>query len=293
VLDNELRVKTANHSFYQTFKVKKEDVEGRLIYELGNRQWDIPKLRELLETIIPQNTQFHGYEVMHNFPGIGEKTMLLNARKIIQKIHRQQLILLAIEDITEHRQAQQVLAEREAWLRNMADNAPVMIWVTDEDKKITFLNRTWLEYTGRKPEQEMGMGWLDGIHPEDRASFMQQYNTHYKDRKPFRIEFRLMNHEGAYRWILNSGKPNFNDGAFTGYTVSCTEIHDKKLMQEELEKRVQERTRDLQQINRELERSNSELQQFAYVASCRYNSTIICQKKAKGISKKLPAQPNA
>jgi two-component system CheB/CheR fusion protein len=194
--------------------------------------------------------------------------MLVNARKIIQKIHRQQLILLAIEDITEHKQAQQVLQEREAWIRHMADNAPVMIWVADEDKRVTFLNKTWLQYTGRKPELEMGMGWMDGIYPDDRAVFLQQYNAHFNERKPFSLEFRLLNNEGEYRWILNNGKPNFNsDGTFSGYIVSCTEIHDKKLMQQELEKRVQERTHDLQQSNRELERSNSELQQFAYVAS--------------------------
>jgi two-component system CheB/CheR fusion protein len=268
VLDSDLRVKTANHSFYQIFKVKKEDTEGRFIYELGNHQWDIPRLRELLDTIIPQNTHFYGYEVTHRFPTIGEKIMMLNARKIIQKIHRQHLILLAIEDITEHRQAERVLQEREAWIRNMADNAPVMIWVTDANKRVTFFNKTWLEYTSRKPELEMGTGWMDGIHPDDRAVFLQQYNAHFNERKPFSLEFRLLNNAGEYRWILNSGKPDFNsDASFRGYIVSCTEIHDKKLMQQELEKRVQERTHDLQQINRELERSNSELQQFAYVAS--------------------------
>jgi len=222
----------------------------------------------LLETIIPQNLHFNGFEVSHRFPGVGEKIMVLNARKIFQKIHRQQLILLAIEDITEHRHAQQVIAEREAWLRNMADNAPVMIWVVDADKRVTFFNKTWLEYTGQKPETETGIGWTQAIHPDDRNVFLKQYDAFFNQKKPFRLEFRLLNYEGEYRWILNNGKPNFNkDETFRGYIVSCTEIHDKKLMQQELEKHVQERTDDLQQMNRELERSNNELQQFAYVAS--------------------------
>ena len=105
VLDTNLTVRSANRSFYATFREKPEHTEGVLIYELGNHQWDIPRLRELLEDIIPNNSKFYGYEVEHNFPHIGKKTMILNARRIEQKIHRQQLILLAIEDITEHRAA--------------------------------------------------------------------------------------------------------------------------------------------------------------------------------------------
>ena len=105
-LDKELRVKTANHAFYKTFKINEADAEGRYIYELGNGQWNIPKLRALLHDIIPSNTQFFGYEIVHEFPNVGEKILIINARKVIQRIHSQELILLAIEDITEFRQVQ-------------------------------------------------------------------------------------------------------------------------------------------------------------------------------------------
>jgi chemotaxis protein methyltransferase CheR len=80
VLDSDLKVVKANHSFYRTFKVKPEGTEGILIYDLGNRQWNIPKLRELLEDILPQNSIFNDFEVEHNFEAIGRKIMLLNAR---------------------------------------------------------------------------------------------------------------------------------------------------------------------------------------------------------------------
>ena len=82
VLDSDLKVVKANHSFYQTFRVKPEGTEGMLIYDLGNRQWDIPKLRELLENILPQNSTFNDFEVEHNFETIGQKIMHLNARRI-------------------------------------------------------------------------------------------------------------------------------------------------------------------------------------------------------------------
>ena len=101
VLDSDLKVVKANHSFYQTFKVKPEGTEGTLIYDLGNRQWDIPKLRELLENILPQNSIFNDFEVEHNFETIGQKIMHLNARRIHEDSKQTQMILLSIEDVTE------------------------------------------------------------------------------------------------------------------------------------------------------------------------------------------------
>jgi len=100
VLSQDLRVISANPSFYRTFQVNQGSTEGRLIYELGNRQWDIPGLRELLERIIPENNFFEGYEVEHRFPDIGFRKMLLNARKIAPDKSGRALILLAIEDVT-------------------------------------------------------------------------------------------------------------------------------------------------------------------------------------------------
>ena len=89
VLDKDLRVVTASRSFYEFFKVKPEETEGQLIYNLGNRQWDIPKLRELLENIIPKKEVFEGFEVEHTFQNVGHKIMLLNARQISER-HRLQ-----------------------------------------------------------------------------------------------------------------------------------------------------------------------------------------------------------
>jgi two-component system CheB/CheR fusion protein len=101
VLDGDLRVVSANRSFYKAFKVREKETADHHIYELGNRQWDIPRLRELLEKILPESTEFNDYMVKHNFPRIGEKTMLLNARSIYHAEEKRHMILLAIEDIKE------------------------------------------------------------------------------------------------------------------------------------------------------------------------------------------------
>jgi two-component system, cell cycle sensor histidine kinase PleC len=103
-LNQDLRVVTVSRSFYEVFKVKPEETVGQLIYDLGNKQWDIPKLRELLETILPQKTTFDNYEVEHDFTTIGRRIMLLNARQIQRASGKERIILLAIEDITERRE---------------------------------------------------------------------------------------------------------------------------------------------------------------------------------------------
>jgi len=101
VLDQGLRIITANRSFYRTFQVNPEETENQLIYDLGNRQWDIPRLKVLLEEILQHNTHFDDFEVEHDFPVIGNKVMMLNARQIYSEETGKRMILLAIEDITE------------------------------------------------------------------------------------------------------------------------------------------------------------------------------------------------
>jgi len=111
-LDQDLRVVSASRSFYEVFKVNPKETVGQLIYDLGNKQWDIPKLRELLETILPQKATFDNYKVEHDFADIGRRIMLLNARQIQRVSGKERIILLAIEDITEQMRLQRELAER-------------------------------------------------------------------------------------------------------------------------------------------------------------------------------------
>lgn len=100
VLDAGMKVVSANKTFYLTFKAVREDTEGKIIYDLGKRQWDIPKLRELLEDILRKKTEFHDYEVEHDFPSVGHKKLLLNARRVYQKGKGTEMILLVMEDVT-------------------------------------------------------------------------------------------------------------------------------------------------------------------------------------------------
>src|SRR5436190_3040949 len=113
ILDSTLRVRSANRAFYQTFHVSAEETENRLIYELGNGQWDIPDLRTLLEDVVPKSSVFNDFELVHTFPVIGRRVMLLNARKLKAGNHGE-LLLLAMEDVTERRRAEEEVAKTAA-----------------------------------------------------------------------------------------------------------------------------------------------------------------------------------
>src|SRR5439155_10294870 len=133
VLDKSLRVRTANACFYRKFGVSQEETEGRFVYELGNRQWDIPRLRTLLEEVLPQNHSFQDYDVEHDFPTIGRRIMLLNARRFVSVDSLPELILLAIEDITERRRAELAVQTSEVRYRRLFETAKDGILILDAD----------------------------------------------------------------------------------------------------------------------------------------------------------------
>lgn len=114
ILDKNFCVMAANEPFYKAFQVKQKDTEGKIIYDLGNKQWDIPDLKKLLEDILPDNTFFKGFEVTHDFPIIGKKVMILNARRIYREdkgsVKCPPIILLAIEDVTDMMNVAEMLA---------------------------------------------------------------------------------------------------------------------------------------------------------------------------------------
>jgi len=142
VLDPDLKVVTANHTFYRTFNVNPDETEGVLIYDLGNRQWDIPRLRKLLEDILPQNTSFHDFEVEHTFETIGPKIMHLNARRIYGQGKQTDMILLAIEDVTEReyhkRHLEELVEERTDEIRKLKDQLEAERAYLQEEIKLEF-----------------------------------------------------------------------------------------------------------------------------------------------------------
>lgn len=152
ILDKNLRIKTANNAFYKTFRVNEPETEEVLIYDLGNKQWNIPELRILLEKILPEKTVFNDYEVTHIFSTIGERIMLLNAREVINKNSSEKLILLSIEDITERKKAQDVLNKSGEHFKHLVKELPAAVYSCDAQGRINFYNDAAIKVWGREPE---------------------------------------------------------------------------------------------------------------------------------------------
>ena len=144
-------------------------------------------------------------------------------------------IIANSRDITERKKAQEVLKESENRFRLMADSSPVLIWTSGTDKLCDYFNQTWLNFTGRALEQELGNGWIEGVHPDDFDHFLRVYMDSFDERKKFSIEYRLKHADGEYHWLLDIGTPRFTpEGTFIGYIGSCVDITEIKNVEKTL-----------------------------------------------------------
>jgi len=267
VLTPDLRVITANHSFYETFQVTPMETEGRFVYSIGDQAWDIPSLRELLEEIIPQNAYFNDFEVDHEFPAIGRRTMLLNARRIYREGKGTDMILLALADITDQKQSEEALKISETRYRRLFETAQDGILILDaETGQISDVNPFLVEMLGYSHEDFLGkklweIGPFKNIQAS-KAAFLELQSKGYvrfddlpletKDGRPIAVEFV------SNVYLVNSRK-----------VIQCNirDITERKLIAEalqqahnELEQRVEERTVELRTALSEIKTLKDQLE---------------------------------
>jgi len=205
-IDQDLRVIKASRSFYQFFKVTAGETIGKLIYELGNHQWDIPKLRELLEKIIPEKNSFDNYEVEHNFSTIGKRVMLLNARQVKRAFGKEQVILLVIEDITERKGKEDSLKETQ---RETSDSlnilldlmhAPIIIW--DTSMIIKRFNHKFELLSGYDSDEVIGRK-LNFLFPKERiAATLELLKNHLEAEHIEVAEIDILTKDNHIKTVL-------------------------------------------------------------------------------------------
>jgi PAS domain S-box-containing protein len=146
------------------------------------------------------------------------------------------LAVCFVVDQTARYEANRALRASERRFRMLADAAPIFIWMAGPDKRCTFVNRRWLEFRGRTFDEEAGWGWSEGIHADDAARARRTFDDAFDARQSFRMEYRLLRHDGAYRWLLDYGVPiNDEDGTFVGFLGSCVDITPRRLAEQQRE----------------------------------------------------------
>ena len=158
-----------------------------------------------------------------------------SARRFFDDKGRLQSTIGVVADITDRKKAEQSLLESEERFRLVANTAPVLIWMAGADKLCTYFNQPWLEFTGRPLEADLGNGWTEVVHPDDRSTLLDTYTQVFDRRGRFEMEYRLRRHDGEYRWVSDLGVPRFNpDGSFAGYIGSCMDVTERKIAEEAL-----------------------------------------------------------
>jgi len=141
----------------------------------------------------------------------------------------QKIYTVILRDITERLQVEEALRQSEKRFREMADTAPVLIWMSGPDRLCTYVNKSWLDFTGRSIDQELGHGWTEGVHRDDYSSCLSTFVNAFERREPFTMQYRLRRADAVYRWVYDTGTPRLSsDGEFLGYIGSCIDVTDQK-----------------------------------------------------------------
>lgn len=229
ILNKQLHVKSANKSFYNKFQVKREDTEGKYLFDLGNHQWNIPELRELLNNILSKNNGFENFEVTHVFPEIGEKIMSLNAHLIHQKTHSEQLILLAIEDVTEL--SYHYLKEKNSLSLIEASLDPLV--TINTEGKITDMNQATVNITGISRNKLKNSDFFDYFTESKRAK--EFYKEVFEKESIADYPLTIKHTNGKLTDVLFNGSIYKDDkGTILGIVIVARDITDQKRIAREL-----------------------------------------------------------
>ncbi|NJW51547.1 CheR family methyltransferase [Salinimicrobium oceani] len=232
VIDQNLRIKSANHLFYKIFRTNEEEMENRSILTLGQKQWKEPELEQLLKKVLAEKKSISGYEITQEFPDIGERTMILNAREIVREEGGEKLILLVFGDITDKRLAEQSLEKSEIKFKLLAETIPQLIWITNPAGEFEYFNSKWKQYTGISSfehSQKIEDAWSDFVHHNDLQKVLKSWRRSLESGESFAQECRLKSANGTYNWFLIKALPLFStDGEIIKWFGSSTNIELQK-----------------------------------------------------------------
>ena len=268
VLNNDLEIKSANTAFYKSFNLSEKETLGQHFYEIDDGQWNIDALRKTLEQTLHGNNFNLSYELKQNFKRSGQRVVLINARKIINDSNSEQLILLVIEDITDRKSLEESMQSKVEYARKVLNSTPIITSTASANGDITYSNKYFLDYSGLTLEQAGLLGWQAVIHPDQNEDVTTVWMQSVAAGAEFLKEVLLKKHDGTYRWHMAHALPIRDvEGNISSWVCSASDIHDRKMFSDELERQINERTQALKEANNQLKHANKNLQQFAFIAS--------------------------
>ncbi len=252
IVDEKITIQNTNETFLDTFNMSNPDILNKGIGRAFGCEHSLDnecgcghgpachgcKLREALEGVISSSKAIKGLEikkVLNTGSQEADRCFRINAVPLLlgEKKHA----VVVIDDITEYRKLEESLVKSRDYYLTLFEKFPAMIWRADCSKKCNYFNESWLDFTGRTMEQEIGDGWTEGVHPEDIKTCFKTYSEAFDAREPFEMEYRLRNKNGQYRWILDIGRPFYDmDNKFSGYIGACFDITERKVAEEGLRK---------------------------------------------------------
>ena len=232
-----------NSSAQKLYGYSFDEVTGRKIYKVLKTDYGVP-----FETYFDELKTKGSWEGEIRQTTKDGSEIVVDSRQVVRQFDNGSVIVLETSrDITEKKNAEEKLRESEKRFRNMADNAPVMVWVTEPNGESTFVSESWYEFTGQEPDYALGFGWLEAVHPDDRNQIEEAFVKANVNREPFEQEYRVRRKDGEYSWALDSAKPRLGEtGEFLGYIGSVIDITGRKESEERIRQQASllNKTRD-------------------------------------------------
>ena len=234
ILNNNLVVTHENH-YMESLTGISESLVGKNIVELFAKDKS-EKLIDLLKKSFT-NSIAYSAEIRIKISDNRQLDVLVIFRSFDDSATNQKFCVFAMLDFTFQKMKEEVIRDNEARFKNMANTAPVMIWISDVEGLFSFVNKVWLEYSGGDLGSQLGMNWLNNVHPEDVQKLLSSYQNALRLRDSFSVEFRFMDKEGNYEWMLIKGKPRFSsENMYMGFIGSCINIHEQKEIEDKISK---------------------------------------------------------
>ncbi|MEJ2615555.1 MAG: PAS domain-containing sensor histidine kinase [Ignavibacteriaceae bacterium] len=233
VLDQEENLKDINKAGESLIGKKREDIINKkfseFIVESDKKQFKTV-LEKASKTLLSQKNELKIKTAGNNY-----LPSLIIVKYNLDSDSAKGFYFLTIIDFTQQKVKEELIKDSEARFENMANTAPVMIWIADVEGLFSFVNKVWLEYSGKKLGDQLGMNWLKDVHPNDLENLLKTYKDAFRSRNPFTFEFRLKNRNDKYEWIMIKGTPRLSrENIFMGFIGSCTNINSQKEFEEKI-----------------------------------------------------------